>query len=71
MSVPIPTSTSTWTDGAPPTVAAATLRNDNRICKAMRCPGCGRRGLEFRPQQCEGRYRVRAVCPDCAAVEEF
>jgi hypothetical protein len=52
-------------------VTEATVRTDKATCRRMRCPGCQRRGLEYRPWQ-QGRcYRVLANCTNCECAEEL
>lgn len=60
-----------WKPGTPPGLTNLTVQTDLRICKQMKCPGCKRRGLEYRPYHRGQRYRVLAACPHCHAAEEF
>jgi hypothetical protein len=57
--------------GLPPHITEATVRTDKAACRRMRCPGCERRGLEYRPWQSGRRYRVLATCPACNCAEEL
>jgi hypothetical protein len=56
--------------GLPLHIAEATVRTDKAMCRRMRCPGCQRRGLEYRPWQSGRRYRVLATCQACDCAEE-
>jgi hypothetical protein len=49
--------------GAPGHVTAESVRTDRGLCRRMKCPDCGRRGLEYRPWHRSSRYRVLATCP--------
>jgi hypothetical protein len=59
------------TPGLPVHITEATVRTDKSICRRMLCPGCERRGLEYRPWQQGRRYRVVATCPACNCTEEL
>ena len=59
-----------WLDGAPDHLRPETLAIDRRVCRALKCGQCHKRGLTFTPQHtAAGRYRVLAVCPECGRVE--
>jgi hypothetical protein len=58
-----------WAPGAPPQIAEPTARIDAATCKRLRCPDCGRRGLEYLPYHNGARYRVVVGCPCGGAVE--
>jgi hypothetical protein len=68
---PEPATLPLWQDGAPAHGPAAAVEIDRRICKALRCDRCGKRGLVFKPQQSGRRYRVLAVCPACGHENEM
>jgi hypothetical protein len=55
--------------GRPVQVTAESVRTDRGVCRWMRCPGCGRRGLEYRPWNRGERYRDLATCPGCGGTE--
>jgi hypothetical protein len=57
--------------GLPGHVSEATVRTDKAICRRVRCPGCGRRGLEYGPWHSRRNYRVLATCPACECTEEL
>jgi hypothetical protein len=57
--------------GLPPHITDATVRTDKATCRRLRCPGCGRCGLEYRPWRLGSRYHVLAVCPACGGAEEM
>jgi hypothetical protein len=56
--------------GVPPHLTAPSQAIDRRVCRALPCPACKRRGLTYRPFHGGGRYVVLAVCPGCGAAEE-
>jgi hypothetical protein len=55
--------------GTPPHLSPRAAAIDRRLCHALRCPGCRRRGLTYRPFTDGRRYVVLAVCR-CGAAEE-
>jgi hypothetical protein len=56
--------------GAPAHITAATQAVDAAVCRRLVCPGCRRRGLDYRPFRGPGgRYEALAVCPRCGAAE--
>jgi hypothetical protein len=59
-----------WEDGAPRHITPETLEVDRRVCRALRCPHCRRRGLGFHPLRSGRRYRVLAACAGCRHHEE-
>lgn len=60
-----------WQPGAPPAVSLATQATDRRFAAALRCPGCGCRGMTYHPLRREGAYRALAACGRCGAAEEL
>ena len=68
---PEPATLPLWTDGAPAHVPAAAVEIDRRVCRALKCDRCGKRGLSFKPQHSGRRYRVLGVCPACGHANEM
>jgi len=60
-----------FTPGLPPSVRTGTAATDKAVCRRVRCPGCGNRGLMYRPWQRGRDYRILAACPACPAAEEL
>jgi hypothetical protein len=58
--------------GLPPHVPPAFAALDRQTCRRMKCPGCGRGGLLFRPVHHPATrvYRALAVCRRCGKAEE-
>jgi hypothetical protein len=65
--VPIPL----WQPGPPRHITPQSRSIDATVCRRLRCPLCGRRGLiAYHPlHTATGRYRVEARSP-CGHVEE-
>ncbi len=59
-----------WLPNPPGHIRAETLRIDERVCRALRCGSCGRRGLIFNPLHRGNAYSVQGVCPTCGQVEQ-
>jgi hypothetical protein len=61
-----------WRRGSPAHITLASRRIDAAACRRLPCPGCGRRGLAYRPFHKGGRYRVVAgPCPGCGSEAEL
>jgi hypothetical protein len=58
------------TPGAPRHVTAESQAIDRRACRALKCPGCHRRGCQYRPFGNGRSYRVLACCRHCPAGVE-
>jgi hypothetical protein len=56
--------------GAPARVPADWLEIDRRMAKAMRCGGCGRRGLRLDPFHRGHEYQAVVSCIRCGFGEE-
>jgi hypothetical protein len=56
--------------GRPARVGEAGARIGRGLCRRLTCPGCGRRGLAYRPWQQGRRYRILATCAGCGGAEE-
>jgi hypothetical protein len=56
--------------GLPHNITEATVRTDKAAYRRMRCPGCGRKRMEFYPWHRGRAYRVLAGCSECGAAEE-
>ena len=57
-------------DGPPAHLPPAALSVDNRCARALKCPGCKRRSLEYRPLHKGRQYRALACCRRCPCCEE-
>jgi hypothetical protein len=58
-------------EGTPPGLSAQSQAIDRRVCRAMRCPACRKRGMAYRPfSDGHTHYTVLAVCAGCGAAEE-
>jgi hypothetical protein len=56
--------------GKPRHLGAEAEAIDRELCRRLRCPGCGRRGMEYLPHHKGRNYRVLARC-GCGAAEEM
>lgn len=63
-----------WCSGVPSHIDKAVALIDGMTCTRMRCPGCGRRGMAYKPyfRKAKGlEYRALAVCEACQCAEEI
>ena len=56
--------------GVPPQIDERTRAIDARICRQLRCPGCRKRKMVYRPFTDGHGYRVLAACQHCNSAEE-
>jgi hypothetical protein len=59
-----------FTPGAPQHIRLETVAVDRHACRALKCPGCQRRGCQYRPFGNGRTYRVLACCRHCPAGVE-
>lgn len=59
-----------FVEGLPPHLPERALEIDRAACQRLKCPGCRRRGLDYRPFHHGPRYRVLACCLACGAGDE-
>jgi hypothetical protein len=56
--------------GLPTWVSIETAAIDSLMLRKAKCPGCGKRGLQYNAWGDRSRYRVLASC-SCGCAEEF
>ena len=56
--------------GVPPQIDQRTRAIDAHACRSMKCPGCRRRKMVYRPFTDGRDYRVLAACQHCHSAEE-
>jgi hypothetical protein len=56
--------------GVPSHITPRTLRQLARLCGRLRCPACGRRGLDWKSFRRGPAWRVLATCPAGHFAEE-
>jgi hypothetical protein len=56
--------------GTPSHITPRTLRQLARLCGRLRCPACGRRGLDWKSFRRGPAWRVLATCPAGHFAEE-
>jgi hypothetical protein len=56
--------------GTPPQLSRPARVTDADACRAMRCPGCRHKGMDYHPFHNGRHYRALAACPVCDTAEE-
>ena len=56
--------------GVPAQIDERTRAVDTQVCRQLRCPGCRKRRMVYRPFTDGRNYRVIASCQNCPAAEE-
>ncbi len=57
--------------GPPPHLSDEARAIDRQLCRRVRCPGCGKRRMEYVPFHRDRGYRVVARCGHCGTGEEL
>jgi hypothetical protein len=57
--------------GCPYHLGEQSARADAAAVSHLRCPGCGRKRMEFYPWHWGRAYKVLAGCSECGCAEEM